>query len=357
VVDVSLGGDEEEGGGSYAEEEALGSDKALLMGSVAGGASFVDGPIVNWHSYARSFEAGTLALVALLLMVGLGGGDWLHGTNGDLSPVFAGLKSASVGNATGQLREACHPDEPADAVTCAVASAGGWGAGLLTISLLVCFALIVRIVLEEMHSRGMLAVALARLSEKVPLQTFAPLRSIGPTIGWGVLVGSQYIGLLIYAVKSPATLGAGEASLGVSYGLVRLAMICSSLGALAHYAASRVIDDALLLETLDVIKSVLTGLERRPRILQVALLTTLGLEVLRWSYTVGWGGLLPAYGLAAQSLKSATHLALYTCAAAFACIMDVLCLAAAPADPLLWGVLMSKAVGVGIFIRFRHDVI
>jgi len=37
--------------------------------------------------------------------------------------------------------------------------------------------------------------------------------------------------------------------------------------------------------------------------------------------------------------------------------MDVLCLAAAPADPLLWGVLMSKAVGVGIFIRFRHDVI
>lgn len=37
-----------------------------------------------------------------------------------------------------------------------------------------------RIVLEELYSRGMLAVALARLNEKVPVETLAPLRCAAP---------------------------------------------------------------------------------------------------------------------------------------------------------------------------------
>jgi len=284
VVDVSLSNDgpAESGAGSravnpnpYDDEVAdvengyNGSDKALLMGAAPGAGGFGDGAIVNWHSFARPFEAGVLGVVALMLSFGLGGGDWLHGTNGDLAHVFAGLKSASVGNATGRLSEACHPEEPGDAVTCSVASAGGWGAAFLTLALLACVLLIVRLVLEELYTRGMLAVALARLNEKVPLQTLAPLRTLGPAISWGALVCFQYLGLLVYAAKAPATLGAGAAALGVSYGLVRLATVASALGATAHYAASRAVEDSLLLETLDSVKNGLTGLERRPRMLQV----------------------------------------------------------------------------------------
>lgn len=78
------------------------------MGSSPGG-GFGDGPVVNWHSYVRPFEAGALGLIALLLLLGLSGGDWIHGTSGDLSEVFSGLKSASVGNATGPLSEVPTP--------------------------------------------------------------------------------------------------------------------------------------------------------------------------------------------------------------------------------------------------------
>eukprot|EP00962_Isochrysis_galbana_P005661 scaffold1525_cov128-Isochrysis_galbana.AAC.1 len=277
VVSVSLSHDDPRGYGSAAaaaraviEEDEIAeiglSDKALLMGAGPGG--FVDGPIINWHSHARSFEAGVLLLVALLLMFGLGGGDWLHGANGDLSTIHAGLKTASVGNATGRLGEACHPSDPGDAVTCAVASAGGWCAGFLGLALFSCACLIVRLILELLYTRGMLAVALARLNEKVPLQTLAPLRTAGPAAGWAILVLSLYLGLFLYAAKSPGSLGAGPAALGASYGLVRLALVGAGLGAVAHYAAARAIDDALLLETLDAIKAAVVGLEQKPRVLQ-----------------------------------------------------------------------------------------
>lgn len=248
-----------------AEVDICLSDKTLLMG--AGG--FGDGGIIHWHSHARPFETGVLALVGMLLLLGLAGGDWLHGTNGDLSTVYAGLKTASVGNATGRLNEACHPSDPGDAVTCAVASAGGWCAGFLTLALLSCVFLIARLVLEVLYTRGLLAVALARLNEKVPLQTLASLRTAGPAVGWALLVLSLYLALLLYAVKSPSSLGAGPAELGISYGLVRLALVGAGMGAVAHYAAARAIDDSLLLEALDAIKGAVVGLEQRPRVLQV----------------------------------------------------------------------------------------
>ena len=91
--------------------------------------------------------------------------------------------------------------------------------------------------------------------------------------------------------------------------------------------------------------------------MQVALLCTLGFEVLRWVGAVGWGGLLPLYGLAAQSLKSKNHLSLYACAAAFSCAVDLLTLANSPADALLWLVLLSKGAGLGILLRFRAEMV
>jgi hypothetical protein len=79
--------------------------------------------------------------------------------------------------------------------------------------------------------------------------------------------------------------------------------------------------------------------------------------VLGWSSHVGWGGLLSLYGLAAQAVKSPTHLSLYAAAAAFSCAIDLLGLAAAPATVLGWAILVTKAAGVGFYIRFRQELV
>jgi len=125
-----------------------------------------------------------------------------------------------------------------------------------------------------MHSRGMLAVAVAKLKEQhVPLSSLAPVRSHGPPAAWAALLLLQCLALLQYAASSPASLGAGRAELGFSYGLVRLALIVSMLGSLAHAVSAGALSDAgdeLLLEALDAAQSGLTGLGKRPRLLQSA---------------------------------------------------------------------------------------
>ena len=146
------------------DEDLGGSDKARLMGTPAG--SVGEGLVVNWHSYARPFEAGALSLVALLQLAALGGGDWLHGTNRDAEPVFAGLRAAMVGNQTGRLDEACQPSDPSDRVTCAVKAAGGVAATLLTLALVSSLLLLGRLALEVCRQ--------LRLQVPIALQTRYP---------------------------------------------------------------------------------------------------------------------------------------------------------------------------------------
>jgi hypothetical protein len=50
-------------------------------------------------------------------------------------------------------------------------------------------------------------------------------------------------------------------------------------------------------------------------------------------------------------------MALYAAAAAFSCAIEVLELAALPGYVFGWAILVTKAAGVGFYLRFRHELV
>lgn len=356
------------------EDEDVGS--SLMSG--------VKAELVNWQEHARPAEAVLTCLIIVLLALALSGTDWICGATGMGKFAHVGIRTMHDGSGSGakslvrmcaEAAAVAPPPPPSGggdggihvSVACALAASGSTAGSLATTALATALLLGVALLLEALAARG----ALNGMRAKLPpsLQPHAEqLGELLPAACWSLLLLFTFLTLLLYALKAPGSLGAGLATLGLSYGLVRLAMLLSLVGLGVHLSLVHHMGEDMMISALDALRGHWSSLLLRQKVTQLLLTAALVCEVLLWMQRVEWGGLLVVYGLWAFLHHDHDSLCVFCSIACFSMCTDALSLASADARSmhgtmgvvapvLTWALLLCKLGAVGMLVYCKDAFI
>jgi len=304
----------------------------LLMSGVA---------LIDWGRFARPAELAALGVVEMLLLVAMGGTDWVRVGEGS-----AGLHAARTAAATEYtpLDREC-PQGGDDSVACALQGAGAAAAGLAWTALLTGVFLGVASLLPKLHEQGLLMP----LAAKLPPAGLDRALLLAPSLLWSALLLFIFLTLLVFATMAPSD-EHGSVHLGVSFGLVRFAFLVASLGGATHMAFQHGVGEDGVIDVLDTLVGQWRHMSRVQKACQMAMFVALGSELLLWVAQPSWGWLLMLFGSWSLSHRRRGQLAAYQCAALLSSCTDTLTLASSVGGLVAvfqWLALLSKLTTIG----------
>lgn len=304
----------------------------LLMSGVA---------LIDWGRYACPTEMAALGVVEMLLLIAMGGTDWVRVGEGS-----AGLHAARTTGATEYtpLARECLQGG-GDSVACALQGAGAAAAGLAWTALLMGVLLGVSSLLANLHAQGLLVPVAAKL----PHAGFERALLLAPSLLWSALLLFIFLTLLVFATMAPSD-EHGSVHMGVSFGLVRFAFLVASFGGATHMAFQHGVGEDGVIDVLDTLVGQWRHMSRIQKACQLAMFVALGSELLLWMAQPSWGWLLLLFGSWSLSHRRRGQLAAYQCAALLSSCTDTLTLASSVGGLVAvfqWLALLSKLITIG----------
>ena len=325
--------------------------------------SGVKADLVDWSAFARPAESLLVGLLLVVMVLSLNGGDWLSGANDHGKMVKVGLSMAvEEGSPPFDLVDTCEKlsyewlSGNATSVACALSNAAGSAStfGYLTFN----FALLLgaTFILESLARRGMLAPVAANLPEAMPYEKISLYL---PTICWSLLLIFDVLALLLYAMRSPPSLGGGYVRFGFSYGLCRLGLLLSLTGFTVNISLVHKLGEDPMVATLDALKGHWSNNAKRQQATQLLLFVALICELILWVRRVEYGAMVLGYGLYAYTHHDHDHLCVFCALALFSLATDALTLAADDGMGVIvplftWSLIVSKSTACAMMIWHRE---
>ena len=318
--------------------------------------------LINWEEYARPTECALVTVALLLVIMALNGHDWLSGATGQGKMIVVGLLGAREGNAApyalGPVCDALGAAAASNSssVVCALAKAGHSASLFGSLALGAALVLAATFAIEAMANRGLLTSFREKLPAALPLDKVSAAL---PAVCWSLLLVLTLFTLLLYAARSPNSLGGGYVRLGLSYGLLRLSLVVSLLGLLVHLSLVHKLGEDAMINALDALRGSWDTLVLRQKATMLLLYLALAMELLLWIRRVEWGCLVLLYGLWAYTHRHHDHLCAFCALALFSLGTDAIALAhedsaVSPLVPLAtWLLIVSKCAAAGLMIYYK----